>query len=193
LQTKFEKHEFVGYGDIGDKFTFIVIPAFRPEIVPGYKLIQTNTGDTEISLDKLNDDCVERIRTAINTKVSVAAYLKSYGYVGVGRITETARMIRDVRIKGKPLLQLKLKATDPGHDCDDEDLCEYVCLVKWLAREPRENAKKSTGMKLFTNPQVRASLDGHPKTVKFIEREFGVSISKALNSQRKVSMAKQPD
>jgi hypothetical protein len=48
-------------------------------------------------------------------------------------------------------------------------------------------------MKLFTNPQVRASLDGHPKTVKFIEREFGVSISKALNSQRKVSMAKQPD
>jgi hypothetical protein len=65
--------------------------------------------------------------------------------------------------------------------------------VKWLAREPRENAKKSTGMKLFTNPQVRASLDGHPKTVKFIEREFGVSISKALNSQRKVSMAKQPD
>ena len=78
LQTKYEKHEFVGYGDVGDKFTFIVIPAFRPEIVPGYRLIQTNTGDTEISLDKLNDDCVERIRTAINTKVSVAAYLKSF-------------------------------------------------------------------------------------------------------------------
>lgn len=133
------------------------------------------------------------VMQAFNQGDLVAAYLKSYGYVGIGRITETARMIRDVRIKGKPLLQLKLKATDPGHDCDDEDLCEYVCLVKWLAREPRENAKKSTGMKLFTNPQVRASLDGHPKTVKFIEREFGVSISKALNSQRKVSMAKQPD
>jgi hypothetical protein len=78
LQTKYEKHEFVGYGDVGDKFTFIVIPAFRPEIVPGYKLIQTNTGDTEISLDKLTENCVERIRTAVNTKVSVAAYLKSF-------------------------------------------------------------------------------------------------------------------
>jgi hypothetical protein len=78
LQTKYEKHEFVGYGDMGDKFTFIVIPALRTEIVPGYKLIQTNTGDTEISLDKLNDDCVERIREAINTKVSVASYLKSF-------------------------------------------------------------------------------------------------------------------
>ena len=63
---------------MGDKFTFIVIPAFRPEIVPGYKLIQTNTGDTEISLDKLTENCVERIRTAVNTKVSVAAYLKSF-------------------------------------------------------------------------------------------------------------------
>lgn len=78
LQTKYEKHEFVGYGDMSDKFTFIVIPAFRTETVPGYKLIQTNTGDTEFSLDKLNDDCVERIREAINTKVSFAAYLKSF-------------------------------------------------------------------------------------------------------------------
>jgi hypothetical protein len=63
---------------MGDKFTFVVIPAFRTETVPGYKLIQTNTGDTEISLDKLNDDCVERMREAINTKVSVAAYLKLF-------------------------------------------------------------------------------------------------------------------
>jgi hypothetical protein len=78
LQTKYEKHEFVGYGDVGNKFTFIVIPALRTETVPGYKLIQTNTGDTEISLDELNDDCVERMREAINTKVSVATYLKSF-------------------------------------------------------------------------------------------------------------------
>ena len=78
LQTKYEKHEFVGYGDVGNKFTFIVIPALRTETVPGYKLIQTNTGDTEFSLDELNDDCLERIREAINTKVSVSTYLKSF-------------------------------------------------------------------------------------------------------------------
>lgn len=110
----------------------------------------------------------------------VAAYLKSYGFVGVGRIQETAKMIRDIQIKGKPLLQLKLKATEPDHDGDNEELCEYVCAVKWLARVPREEAKKSSGMKLFTNPQIRASLDSHPKTVRFIEREFGISIKAAL-------------
>jgi hypothetical protein len=78
LQTKYERHEFVGYEDSGNKFTFIVIPALRTETVPGYKLIQTNTGDTEISLDELNDDCLERMREAINAKVSVATYLKSF-------------------------------------------------------------------------------------------------------------------
>ena len=117
---------------------------------------------------------------AFNQGDLVAAYLKSYGFVGVGRILETAKMIRDVQIKGKPLLQLKLTATNADHDGDEEDLCEYVCLVKWLARVPREEAKKSSGMKLFTNPQIRASLDGHPKTVQFIEREFGITIKDAL-------------
>jgi hypothetical protein len=78
LQTKYEKHEFVGYGNMSDKFTFIVIPAFRPEIVPGYKMIQTETGDTEISLDKLQGECLERIREAINSKVSFAAYLAAF-------------------------------------------------------------------------------------------------------------------
>ena len=117
---------------------------------------------------------------AFNQGDLVAAYLKSYGYVGVGRILETAKMIREIQIKDKPLLQLKLTATDPDHDGDNEELCEYVCLVKWLARVSREEAKKSSGTKLFTNPKIRASLDGHPKTIRFIEREFGISIKNAL-------------
>lgn len=117
---------------------------------------------------------------AFNEGDFVAAYLKTYGFVGVGRITQSAVMIRDVRIKGKSLLELPLIATHADHDNDDEDLCEYVCLVKWLAKVPRDKAKKSTGTKLFTNPQVRASLENHRKTVAFIEREFGVDIDKAL-------------
>ena len=78
LQSKYEKHEFVGYGDINDKFTFVVIPAFRAEIIPGYKLIQTNTGETDISLDKLQGECVEKIREAVNTKISITAYLAAF-------------------------------------------------------------------------------------------------------------------
>lgn len=120
------------------------------------------------------------VMKAFNQGDLVAAYLKSNGFVGVGRIVETAKRIRDVQIKGTPLLQLKLKATEPDHDCDNDELCEYVCAVKWLARVPRDEGKKSAGMKLFTNPQIRASLNSHPKTVRFIEREFGISIKAAL-------------
>ena len=110
----------------------------------------------------------------------VVAYLKGHGYVGIGRIKETAKMIRDVRIDGARLLDLPLIATDADHDCDDADESEYVCLVKWIKRVPREKAKWKAGAGLFTTPMIRASLDGQPKTVRFLEREFGVSIDKLI-------------
>jgi hypothetical protein len=59
----------------------------------------------------------------------VAAYLKSYGFVGVGRIEERAKMIRDVRIKDRPLLKLPLIAVKAGHDYGDPEKSEWVCLL----------------------------------------------------------------
>jgi len=110
----------------------------------------------------------------------IAAYLKDHGFVGVGRIKETATMIRDAQFKGTPLLKLPLVAPNADHDCDDEDESEYVCMVTWIKRVPREKAKWKPKAGLFANPTIRASLDTQPKTVKFIEREFGVNISKLL-------------
>ena len=78
LQTKYTKHEFVGYGSDEDKFIFIVIPGFRPENVPRYKLIQSNDGDIFISLNKLNENCVDRIQTAIQDKISIEEYLEKF-------------------------------------------------------------------------------------------------------------------
>jgi hypothetical protein len=78
LQTKYENHEFVGYGDEYDKFAFIVIPGFRPENVPGYRLIHTNNGDVFISLDELETDCVERVREAVKNKLSIEEYLEKF-------------------------------------------------------------------------------------------------------------------
>ena len=78
LQTKYEKHEFVAYGDESDKFAFVFIPGFRPENVPGYKLIQSNNGDIFISLDKLDGDCSEVIRDAIKNKITISVYLNNF-------------------------------------------------------------------------------------------------------------------
>jgi len=78
LQTKYEKHEFVGYGNETDSFAFILIPGYRPENIPNLKLIESNDGDVFISLNKLNEECVDKIKTAIANKESVDEYIEKF-------------------------------------------------------------------------------------------------------------------
>lgn len=109
-----------------------------------------------------------------------AAYLKRHGFVGIGRIKTSAQMIRDVRIGNKPILDLKLQCVNMNDNCSSRDLSEYVCLVEWLKTAPREKAKWRLSPKLYTTTHVRASLDGQPETVSFLENEFGVEIRKIV-------------
>jgi len=78
LQTKYQKHQFVGYGDLEDKFAFIIIPGFRPENVPNYKLVKSDNGDIFISLNKLNQECVGKIEESIREKISIEDYLEDF-------------------------------------------------------------------------------------------------------------------
>jgi len=78
LQSKYEKHEFLGYGNSDDNFAFIVIPGFRPENIPMYKLVQDEDENVFISLDKLEEECVERIKESIINKISIEDYLKNF-------------------------------------------------------------------------------------------------------------------
>ena len=78
LQTKYEKHEFVGYGTREDDFAFIIVPGFRPENIPGYKIVSSNEGDIFISLDKLNDEYVERIYNAFDTSITIETFLQEF-------------------------------------------------------------------------------------------------------------------
>ena len=109
-----------------------------------------------------------------------AAYLKRHGFVGVGRILSWARRIREVKIKGRALLELPLRCRNMDDNCDDAERSEYVCLVEWLASVPREQAKRRAAPKLYTTAHVRASLDGQPETVKFLEQEFKVPIREVI-------------
>ena len=78
LQTKYEKHEFVGYGDENDSFAFILIPGFRPENVPSYRLIQSDRGEFFIPLEKLNNDCLDNLQNSIKNKISINLYLQQF-------------------------------------------------------------------------------------------------------------------
>ena len=78
LQTKYEKHEFVAYGNTDDKFVFILIPGLRAENIPNYKLIQTDKKDIFISINKLDESCSQNIRNAIENKMSIDDYLENF-------------------------------------------------------------------------------------------------------------------
>lgn len=110
----------------------------------------------------------------------IVAYLKGYGYVGVGKITQKAEMIRKVYIKNKRLLDLSLKCQNMNDNCDDPNKSEYVALVKWIKTFSRENAKWKPKSGLYTTTHVRASLDGQPKTIEYIEKEFDINLRKMI-------------
>jgi hypothetical protein len=78
LQTEYLSHEFVGYGNLEDKFAFVVLPGFRAENVPSFKIIQSNTGDIFIPLNKINEECIDNIINAIRSKISIEEYFANF-------------------------------------------------------------------------------------------------------------------
>ncbi|MYA28819.1 MAG: GIY-YIG nuclease family protein [Nitrospira sp. SB0672_bin_25] len=102
----------------------------------------------------------------------VAAYLKGHGFVGIGRVTDSARPATEVVIKGKRLLDHRLR----GHNMHSD----YVAQVKWIAAVPRDQAKWERKAGLFTTQLVRASLDKQPKTKAFLEAMFSISFDDLL-------------
>jgi len=106
----------------------------------------------------------------------VAAYLKGQGFVGIGQITEHARAIRNVMIGSKPLLSQNLRCGQMADNAESDDLCEYVALVDWKCTTERNKAKWKRSAGLYTTTHVRASLDGQPVTIDFLEHEFGINI-----------------
>ena len=67
-----------------------------------------------------------------------------------------------------------------GENCDKPDKSEYVALVEWLKSVPRNYAKWKPKSGLYTTTHVRASLDGQPKTIAYIEKEFGINLREMI-------------
>ena len=107
----------------------------------------------------------------------VAAYLKGSGFVGVGRIEERARPIRDVKVKNRPLIEHDLVCKRMADNIESNEKCEYVALVEWIKSVDADGAKWKSKSNIYTTTHVRASLDGQPETKKFLETEFGVNFA----------------
>lgn len=102
----------------------------------------------------------------------VFAYMKGRGYVGYGRVTQEATMIKDFVIEGgELLLEQPLEAPNPQDHKDDPELSEWVVDVEWSETFPREEAKSFKG--IFASPHIVCKLRDQ-STVEFLEREFEV-------------------
>lgn len=103
----------------------------------------------------------------------VVAYLKGKGYVGIGIVKEKAVSASHFRHNHKSLHDLKL--VEPGilKNYNNEN-ADFLVKVKWLKSFPREEAKWQSGNGLFTSQLVVARLRSQPKTIKFLEKEFGI-------------------
>ncbi len=96
--------------------------------------------------------------------------------MGIGRITSLAKPIRDVTIAGKPLLNCHLRCPNMADNVDSDDLCEYVATVEWIKAVDRAGAKWKSKAGIYTTTLVRASLEGQPETMKYLEKEFGLNL-----------------
>jgi hypothetical protein len=101
----------------------------------------------------------------------VVTYQKQMGYVGLGRVVETAVPIGEFRVNGEPILTLDLAAPKFGHDLGDTDWCEFLVRVKWEKTFPLSEAKTFRGA--FANQNIVCKLRD-PATISFLEQYFPI-------------------
>lgn len=123
---------------------------------------------------------VKRYRDAMlgfNKGDLIAAYLTKRGFVGIGQLTSIAKPIREVSIQGKSLLSHDLQCKDMIKDDNSGESCEYVATINWIKTTSREEAKNKRKSGIYTTTHIRASLDGQPETIKFLEQEFEIKFT----------------
>ena len=53
---------------------------------------------------------------------------------------------------------------------------KFVATVRWIRKVEREDAKWKSKAGIYTTTHIRASLDGRPATIAFLEEAFDVNV-----------------
>src|SRR5690606_32025 len=121
------------------------------------------------------------IRTLMQGDI-VAAYLKGNGYVGIGRVKEQAVKVNDFKIDGKSLNTLDIKTLGIYDNCDNEN-SEFPIRIEWIKSVDRNNGKWKSNGGLFSSQLIKASLQGQPKTIEYLEKEFEINFNEIMLSE----------
>jgi len=103
-----------------------------------------------------------------------------WGYVGVGRVTETAVPVDEFMVADKsgqkvPLESLPLKARNMGKAADNKEEAEYLVRVQWIKTVPLEQAIKEKGFFGNQNTVARPTTPKWNHTVERLKKRFGIS------------------
>ena len=97
----------------------------------------------------------------------VLAYLKNYGYVGIGRVTKAMSKPHDFIANGTHLSDLPTRLKYVDDDFDEEN-GEYMVAVRWLIAVNKSDAAWRANSGLFTTALVCCSLQNQKETVRFV-------------------------
>lgn len=111
----------------------------------------------------------------------VVAYLKRFGFVGIGVVVDKAVHVDDFRYKGKGVRDLPLVEPFIIDNCKNEK-AEYLLKVNWKKSFDRTDAKWKSNSGLFTSQLIKASLQGQPRTLEYLEKEFVLKFSDLLTA-----------
>lgn len=110
----------------------------------------------------------------LKTGDTVIAYLKGYGYVGIGTVTSTAIPATKFMVNGVPIKELPLiNDTIRSIKRFSKENGEYLIGVEWQVAVPRGQAAWKANAGLYTTPLVCASLQNQPTTVHFVIQSLG--------------------
>jgi hypothetical protein len=99
LQTQYNRNIFVGYGNIGDSFSVIVLPGFRAEHIPNYKLIQSGDSNIFFSLEEsVNPTYLETINQEVRNQISINDYLINFTKISKTKYIKKVPITRKIKI-----------------------------------------------------------------------------------------------
>jgi hypothetical protein len=141
LQTEYKENIFLGYGTQNDKFAFIVVPGFRNEIIPTYKIIVDEKKDYFISLSKIDEECKSRVTNAIEGGISINSYLDTF----IKPKTTTYKKKQPIKL----ILEEELKVEEPKVEelKVEEPKVEEPKVEEPKVEEPKVKKSKVTKLK----------------------------------------------
>lgn len=101
-------------------------------------------------------------------------FLSGHGYVGVCKITAEAVPAKEFFIDHNGMNRFSVRG-NYLNELDNEN-CEYICSVEWLASNDRNNFLWDKNANMFATPQVKASMQKQGDTIKRIESFFKLDI-----------------